>query len=146
VTGGRLMPTYARLPVTLVRGEGCRVWGDDGTPYPDLLGAAALAVLDTIEADDLLSNVAAMGALLREEVARLGPAAALLEIRGDGLLCGFRVPGTNAAAAVQALAARGVLASTAGPDVVRCTPPFTIGPDEIHEGAEAIDAALEDVA
>jgi acetylornithine/N-succinyldiaminopimelate aminotransferase len=32
------MPTYARLPVTLVRGEGCRVWADDGTPYLDLLG------------------------------------------------------------------------------------------------------------
>src|SRR5206468_12708527 len=38
VTGGRLMPTYARLPVTLVRGDGCRVWADDGSPYLDLLG------------------------------------------------------------------------------------------------------------
>ena len=38
MTGERLMPTYARLPVTLVRGEGCRVWADDGAPYLDLLG------------------------------------------------------------------------------------------------------------
>ena len=38
MTGDRLMPTYARLPVTLVRGEGCRAWADDGTPYLDLLG------------------------------------------------------------------------------------------------------------
>jgi acetylornithine/succinyldiaminopimelate/putrescine aminotransferase len=45
---------------------------------------------------------------------------------------------------VQALLARGVLASTAGPDVVRCTPPFTIGPDEIDEGAKALAAAFED--
>ena len=38
MTGERLMPTYARLPVTLIRGEGCRVWADDGAPYLDLLG------------------------------------------------------------------------------------------------------------
>ena len=38
MTRDALMPAYARLPVTLVRGEGCRVWADDGTPYLDLLG------------------------------------------------------------------------------------------------------------
>lgn len=131
----------ARAALAFAPGEHGSTFG--GGPIPC---AAALAVLDTIERDDLLANVAAMGALLRDEVARLAPAGALAEIRGDGLLCGFRVPGTKAAAVVQALLARGVLASTAGPDVVRCTPPFTIGPDEIDEGAKALAAALEDVA
>jgi acetylornithine/succinyldiaminopimelate/putrescine aminotransferase len=32
------MPTYARQPVTLVRGEGLRVWDDEGRPYLDLIG------------------------------------------------------------------------------------------------------------
>ncbi len=114
-----------------------------GGPVPS---AAALAVLDTIDADDLLANVAAMGALLRAEVTRLAPAGALVEVRGDGLLCGFRVAGSRAASVVEALVARGVLASTAGPDVVRCTPPFTIGADEIDEGAKALAAALEEAA
>ncbi len=33
-----VMPTYARYPVTLVRGEGLRVWDDDGRSYLDLIG------------------------------------------------------------------------------------------------------------
>ena len=131
----------ARADLAFGPGEHGSTFG--GGPVPS---AAALAVLDTIETEGLFANVAAMGALLRGEVARLAPAGALDEIRGDGLLCGFRTPGPTAPAVVQALLARGVLASTAGPDVVRCTPPFTIGPDEIDEGAKALAAALEDAA
>ena len=131
----------ARANLAFGPGEHGSTFG--GGPIPC---AAALAVLDTIAADDLLANVSAMGALFRDEVARLAPGGAVAEVRGDGLLCGFRLPAPKAAAVVQALLARGVLASTAGPDVVRCTPPFTIGPDEIDEGAKALAAALEDVA
>jgi len=131
----------ARADLAFGPGEHGSTFG--GGPVPS---AAALAVLDTIEAEGLRANVAAMGGLLRDEVARLAPAGALAEIRGDGLLCGFRVHASTAPAVVQALLARGVLASTAGPDVVRCTPPFTIGPDEIDEGAKALAAALEDAA
>ena len=131
----------ARANLAFGPGEHGSTFG--GGPIPC---AAALAVLDTIAADDLLANVTAMGALLRDEVARLAPDGAVAEVRGAGLLCGFRLPAPRAAAVVQALLARGVLASTAGPDVVRCTPPFTIGPDEIDEGAKALAAALEDVA
>jgi acetylornithine/N-succinyldiaminopimelate aminotransferase len=131
----------ARADLAFGPGEHGSTFG--GGPVPS---AAALAVLDTIEAEGLLANVAAMGGLLRDEVARLAPAGALAEIRGDGLLCGFRVHASTAPAVVQALLARGVLASTAGPDVVRCTPPFTIGPEEIDEGAKVLAAALEDAA
>ena len=131
----------ARADLAFGPGEHGSTFG--GGPVPS---AAALAVLDTIRVDDLLANVSAMGALLRTEVARLAPAGVVDEIRGDGLLCGFRVARSTAAAVVQALLARGVLASTAGADVVRCTPPFTIGPDEIDEGAKALAAAFEDVA
>ena len=34
----RLMPTYRRYPLTLVRGEGTRVWNADGRAYLDYLG------------------------------------------------------------------------------------------------------------
>ena len=33
-----LMPTYARYPLTLVRGEGTRVWDGEGRGYLDLIG------------------------------------------------------------------------------------------------------------
>jgi predicted acetylornithine/succinylornithine family transaminase len=33
-----MMTTYKRLPVTLVRGEGCRLWDDEGKEYLDFFG------------------------------------------------------------------------------------------------------------
>ena len=33
-----MMTTYKRLPVTLVRGEGCRLWDDQGKEYLDFFG------------------------------------------------------------------------------------------------------------
>jgi len=38
-----LMPTYARLPVEFVRGEGCRLWDSEGIEYLDFL--AGISVL-----------------------------------------------------------------------------------------------------
>ncbi len=40
-----LMPTYDRLPVTLVRGAGARVWDDDGSEYLDALAGVAVCGL-----------------------------------------------------------------------------------------------------
>ncbi len=37
-----LMPTYARAPVTFVRGEGARLWDDAGVEYLDLLAGVAV--------------------------------------------------------------------------------------------------------
>ena len=130
----------ARADLAFGPGEHGSTFG--GGPVPS---AAALAVLDTIDADDLLANVAAMGALLRAEVARLAPAGALVEVRGDGLLCGFRRRGV----------ARGV-GRRARSSPVACSPPRPAptwcdarrrsrsGRDEIDEGAKALAAALEE--
>lgn len=38
------MPTYAKLPIALVRGEGSWVWDADGTRYLDLYGGHAVAL------------------------------------------------------------------------------------------------------
>ncbi|WP_456482454.1 acetylornithine transaminase [Methanopyrus sp.] len=39
------MNTYSRFPVTLVRGEGARVWDDEGNEYIDLVAGIAVNVL-----------------------------------------------------------------------------------------------------
>lgn len=39
------LATYAKLPITLVRGEGSRVWDDTGRVYWDLYGGHAVALL-----------------------------------------------------------------------------------------------------
>ncbi|MBN2123187.1 MAG: acetylornithine transaminase [Deltaproteobacteria bacterium] len=40
-----LFKTYRRPPMTLVRGEGCRVWDEDGKEYLDFVGGIAVCVL-----------------------------------------------------------------------------------------------------
>jgi acetylornithine/N-succinyldiaminopimelate aminotransferase len=52
VTGGtvsqgleRLLPTYARADLTVVRGEGCRVWDAEGRQYLDFGGGIAVVSL-----------------------------------------------------------------------------------------------------
>jgi acetylornithine aminotransferase len=41
----RLLPTYARTDLVLVRGEGCRVWDADGAEYLDFGGGIAVVSL-----------------------------------------------------------------------------------------------------
>jgi predicted acetylornithine/succinylornithine family transaminase len=41
----RVLPTYARADVTIVRGEGCRVWDDQGRSYLDFGGGVAVTSL-----------------------------------------------------------------------------------------------------
>jgi acetylornithine/N-succinyldiaminopimelate aminotransferase len=40
-----LLPTYARAEVTFVRGEGCRVWDDEGRSYLDFVAGIAVTGL-----------------------------------------------------------------------------------------------------
>jgi len=42
-TGDHLMPTYARHPVRFVRGEGARLWDDDGHEYLDFLSGISVS-------------------------------------------------------------------------------------------------------
>jgi predicted acetylornithine/succinylornithine family transaminase len=41
--GDHLMPTYARYPVRFVRGEGARLWDDDGHEYLDFLSGISVS-------------------------------------------------------------------------------------------------------
>jgi acetylornithine aminotransferase len=40
-----LFPTYKRPPFALIRGEGCRVWDEDGKAYIDFVGGIAVCAL-----------------------------------------------------------------------------------------------------
>jgi acetylornithine/N-succinyldiaminopimelate aminotransferase len=40
-----LVPTYLPQPITLVRGEGCRLWDAEGNEYLDMMGGIATAAL-----------------------------------------------------------------------------------------------------
>ena len=40
-----MFKTYGRFPITLVRGEGCRVWDEEGKEYLDFVGGLAVCAL-----------------------------------------------------------------------------------------------------
>ena len=40
-----MFKTYGRFPITLVRGQGCRVWDEEGKEYIDFVGGIAVCAL-----------------------------------------------------------------------------------------------------
>ncbi|MBW2000116.1 MAG: aminotransferase class III-fold pyridoxal phosphate-dependent enzyme, partial [Deltaproteobacteria bacterium] len=40
-----MFKTYSRFPITLVRGQGCRVWDEEGKEYLDFVGGIAVCAL-----------------------------------------------------------------------------------------------------
>ncbi|MEZ0089762.1 acetylornithine transaminase [Streptacidiphilus sp. EB129] len=87
--------------------------------------AAALAVLDTIESEGLLDQVAKVGERLRTGVEAVGDPL-VDHVRGAGLLLGIVLTGPLSAQ-VQAAAQRaGFLVNAAVPDVVRIAPPLIL--------------------
>jgi acetylornithine/N-succinyldiaminopimelate aminotransferase len=99
--------------------------------------AAALAVLDTIEADGLLDHVSRLGERWRSDLAALEEPV-LAGVRGSGLWLALLI-GDGAAAQVQAAAReQGFLVNAIGSDVVRLVPPLLLTDAE----ADSFTAAL----
>jgi acetylornithine/N-succinyldiaminopimelate aminotransferase len=113
-----------------------------GGPIPC---AAALAVLDVIEAGDLLARARELGGRLRNEITRLSPPGLVAEVRGRGLLIGVQLARPLAHEVVLAMIGEGVLATEAGPDVVRMSPALTVTAEEIDVVAKAFVAAVGSV-
>ena len=123
----------ARASLAFAPGEHGSTFG--GGPIPC---AGALAVLEAIERDGLLARA---DEIYRGLAARVdGPG--LEEIRGRGCLIGLRLARPDAGAVVLEMLRDGVLASTAGPDVVRLSPPLIAADADVDEAAAAIGRAL----
>ena len=105
--------------------------------------AAALAVIDVIEGEGLLARATELGNLLREALQGfVDRNERLLEVRGKGLLLGLVVDG-EAKAVVEALQAQGLLALTAGKNVVRFLPPLVLKEEDLEEAIDMISDALD---
>ena len=106
--------------------------------------AAALAVIDVIESEKLLDHVAEVGALFREALQSfVDKYDKVLEVRGKGLMLGLVVD-ADAGEVVEALQAQGVLALTAGGNVVRFLPPLVLKAETLEdEVVDMISDALD---
>jgi acetylornithine/N-succinyldiaminopimelate aminotransferase len=104
--------------------------------------AGALAVIDAIERGGLLARAVALGESLFGAAAAAAPEGTVLEARGRGCLWGFQLARPVANDVVLAMIDGGVLATTAGPDVVRMSPPLTASVDDVALATRAFGAAV----
>ena len=116
--------------------------------------AAALAVLDTIEGENLLANAAARGNQLRAGLDELATRDVRIgDVRGRGLMLGVdfvkdratREPdGELGDAVIARCADAGLLLLTCGPshNIVRWLAPLDVTADEIDEGLAIFERVL----
>ena len=115
--------------------------GTHGTTYggSPLACAAANAVFDTIEKENLLANASKSGAQLCEAAKKL---PLVREARGAGLLIGLEIAdfapqgdetGTTALRLTLRLIKAGLLVVPAGEQVIRLLPPLNVTAEECDE-------------
>jgi predicted acetylornithine/succinylornithine family transaminase len=115
--------------------------GDHATTFGGgpVVTAAALAVLEEIEDNDLLTNCRARSAQLRDG---LEAVAGVDHVRGRGLLLAAVLTAERAAGVASACLERGLIVNAVRPDAVRFAPPLTISADEVDEAVGQFAAAM----
>jgi acetylornithine/N-succinyldiaminopimelate aminotransferase len=136
VSATPLAPSAFPCPV-FAKGEHGSTFG--GNP---VACAAALAVLDTIERDGLLANVAAVGERLVAGIGVVGhPLVA--GVRGSGLWLAIALS-SDAAAGVEAAARQaGFLVNAVQPDAIRLAPPLILSADQADTFIAALPGILD---
>ena len=106
-----------------------------------LVCAAALAAIRFTESARLPERAAELGARLLAGLQAIA-SAQVREVRGLGLMVAVEIKGKSAPY-LAALAERGVLALSAGANVIRFLPPLVISADEVDSVVEQVAAVLE---
>ena len=117
--------------------------GDHGSTFGGnpIACAAALAVLDTIEQQDILSNVTKVGQALASGIEATGHPL-LKGVRGSGLWLAALLSADKAPAVYQAAQDNGFLVNAVQPDAVRLAPPLILTEAEAGEFLAALPAIL----
>jgi acetylornithine/N-succinyldiaminopimelate aminotransferase len=121
--------------------------GDHGSTFGGnpVACAAALAVLDTIERDGLLAQVAAVGERLTAGLRAIRhPLVA--GVRGRGLWLAVALTAARAADLEAAARRAGFLVNAVQPDAIRLAPPLILSPAEADEFLAAWPAILDQEA
>ena len=104
--------------------------------------AAALAVLDTIETEDLIAHVDRLGKLLAAEIDCLDHPL-VDHVRGRGLLLGIVLSEPRAKELEVAAREAGFLVGATGPDVVRLAPPLVLTEAQAAQFVSALPQILD---
>lgn len=119
--------------------------GSHGTTFGGnpLACAAALAVLEVIESEDLLDRVAGQSAVWHDRLRKVAAARPDLvrEVRGAGYMVGVALA-VEPRPVVAALREAGLLAVPAGDNAIRLLPPLTASAAELAESADILARVL----
>ena len=117
--------------------------GDHATTFGGgpVQAAAALAVLDVIEAEVLVERADLAGERLLDRLTDIAPSGA--RTRGLGLMAAVELAIPMARDVAAAALELGVLVNDATPNVVRLTPPLVIDDEEIDEGLAVLEKAFD---
>ncbi|MDQ3475850.1 MAG: acetylornithine transaminase [Actinomycetota bacterium] len=99
--------------------------------------AAALAVIDTIAADGLLSRAEQIGTVITEGIAAMANPL-FTGVRGEGALVAITMSQPEAAALESALRTAGFLVNAVAPDAIRLAPPLVISDDQLSAFLNAL--------
>lgn len=114
--------------------------GEHGTTFggSPLVCAASLAVMETIEEDNLLENAAQMGAYFLEKLSQM-KRNDVVAVRGVGLIIGIELD-HECGYFTDAAAEEGVLLNVTAGNVVRLLPPLTIQKEDVDRVVAVIEA------
>jgi acetylornithine/N-succinyldiaminopimelate aminotransferase len=116
-----------------------------GNPF---VCASALAVLQTLESENILQNVAARGEQLRVRLRAIAHKYPYLfqEVRGWGLINGLELRSDidlTSIAIVKAAMIEGLLLAPAGAKVLRFVPPLIVSEAEVDQAAAILEATID---
>ncbi|CAJ1502549.1 acetylornithine transaminase [[Mycobacterium] burgundiense] len=104
--------------------------------------AAALAVLRTLRADDLITRAEVLGKTLSHGIEEIGHPL-VSHVRGRGLLLGVVLHEAKAKAVESAARSAGFLVNAAAADVVRLAPPLIVTEEQLGGFLEALPGVLD---
>lgn len=119
--------------------------GNHGTTFGGnaVATAAALAVIATIETDNLLGHVITVGDQLRRG---LVDHPLVADVTGRGLLVGVVLRHPLAAEAQKAALAAGIIINNATPERLRLAPPLVLSEDEAAHAVMVLRSVLDEVS
>ncbi len=139
------------LPIGAVLASGpaasALVKGDHGTTFGGnpVVCAAALAVLDVLEQDDLLTRSTVLGERIRKAVEALEHPL-VDHVRGVGLWLGVVLTAPAAAAVEAAAREAGFLVNVPAPDAIRLAPPLVVTDAQVDAFLAALPGVLDAAA
>ncbi|MBO5880384.1 MAG: aminotransferase class III-fold pyridoxal phosphate-dependent enzyme [Paraprevotella sp.] len=117
------------------------IYGQLGTTFGGnhLACAAALAVMDVMEQEDLANNAARVGEFLMTELKKLPQ---IKEVRGEGLMIGMEFEQPIKELRLRLLKEKHVFTGVSGTNVIRLLPPLCLSMDEAKDFLDRLVSVL----